>query len=236
LGVSVALTAIILSGENDMLVKLIIVVILSSVYGLAVSMDNHVLEGQKALQAIGYSIGKADGIIGPKTINAIRNFQENKNIPITGRFDALTMQALGVGSPNKNILSTKGGEYEMKLGSKLLPDRFDPRLARLDGRGKVFIKGDQLVSSGTVKGISEFHIEISLYKAVDKFSIDNETKVCNSTGSKQISDIKLDNPVTIYSDSGNRKAISIYLGQFYIVMDPDNPAYMDLAKENYPCN
>lgn len=43
---------------------------------------------QRSLKIVGYEAGPADGIIGPATREAIKRFQEDHDIPVTGKPDA----------------------------------------------------------------------------------------------------------------------------------------------------
>lgn len=51
---------------------------------------------QVALNAAGYPVGKPDGHAGTQTIAAVRRFQSDKNLPVTGTLDSVTLAALGV--------------------------------------------------------------------------------------------------------------------------------------------
>lgn len=51
---------------------------------------------QEALIAAGYDPGAADGAAGTKTVTAIRKFQADKNIPVSGKLDDATLSALGL--------------------------------------------------------------------------------------------------------------------------------------------
>jgi peptidoglycan hydrolase-like protein with peptidoglycan-binding domain len=51
---------------------------------------------QEALKSKGFDPGTADGVIGPKTNQAIRDFQKSNNLQVTGRIDDKTASALGV--------------------------------------------------------------------------------------------------------------------------------------------
>jgi hypothetical protein len=53
-------------------------------------------EVQEALKSKGFDPGTADGVIGPKTNQAIRDFQKANNLQVTGRLDEKTTSALGV--------------------------------------------------------------------------------------------------------------------------------------------
>ncbi|HKS27755.1 MAG TPA: YCF48-related protein [Pyrinomonadaceae bacterium] len=51
---------------------------------------------QEALIAAGYDPGPADGAAGTQTVTAIRKFQADKNIPVSGKLDDATLSALGL--------------------------------------------------------------------------------------------------------------------------------------------
>jgi hypothetical protein len=55
-----------------------------------------VKEIQEALKDKGFDPGAADGVIGPETNQAIREFQKSNNLQVTGRIDEKTAGALGV--------------------------------------------------------------------------------------------------------------------------------------------
>lgn len=54
------------------------------------------VRAQKRLQALGYDIGSADGVVGAKTKAALRDYQGKHSLPTTGAFDASTLEALQV--------------------------------------------------------------------------------------------------------------------------------------------
>jgi len=55
-----------------------------------------VLRAQIALNARGYDAGPADGVLGNRTRNAIRLFQGDNQVPVTGRLDGDTLVKLGI--------------------------------------------------------------------------------------------------------------------------------------------
>ncbi len=54
-----------------------------------------VAAAQRALAALGYAAGSADGVMGPRTRQAIAAFQRDNGLPVTGEADQPTMAALG---------------------------------------------------------------------------------------------------------------------------------------------
>jgi photosystem II stability/assembly factor-like uncharacterized protein len=60
--------------------------------------DATVRRAQEALDRAGYEIGNPDGQLGPRTIAAIKRFQTDRYLPVTGQLDEATLGALGVGN------------------------------------------------------------------------------------------------------------------------------------------
>jgi photosystem II stability/assembly factor-like uncharacterized protein len=58
--------------------------------------DDMVKRAQEALSAAGYDVGVPDGHAGTRTVSAIRGFQAEKGIPISGKLDDATLAALGL--------------------------------------------------------------------------------------------------------------------------------------------
>ncbi len=58
--------------------------------------DDMTKRAQQALISAGYDPGPADGAAGTKTVAAIRKFQTDKGIPVSGKLDDATLSALGL--------------------------------------------------------------------------------------------------------------------------------------------
>jgi len=58
--------------------------------------DDMVKRAQEALNAAGYDVGTPDGAAGTRTVSAIRGFQADRGIPISGALDDATLTALGL--------------------------------------------------------------------------------------------------------------------------------------------
>ncbi len=56
--------------------------------------DPQVANAQQALNAASVYNLSVDGVLGPKTVAAIRDYQRKKNLPVTGKLDAATLGAL----------------------------------------------------------------------------------------------------------------------------------------------
>ncbi|MEI7820035.1 MAG: peptidoglycan-binding domain-containing protein [Verrucomicrobiota bacterium] len=60
------------------------------------SSDSTVARVQRKLTARGYSLGSADGVIGPATRNAIAQYQQDKGLAVTGRINDPLQASLGM--------------------------------------------------------------------------------------------------------------------------------------------
>src|ERR1041385_9102213 len=67
---------------------------------VAAQPDDSVLQAQQALAAAGYHLGDPDGKPGPATTTAVKKFQTDRHLPVTGKLDAITLAALGVRKTN----------------------------------------------------------------------------------------------------------------------------------------
>jgi photosystem II stability/assembly factor-like uncharacterized protein len=63
---------------------------------LANSTDT-ILQAQSALNSAGYHLGEPDGKSGPATTVALKKFQGDRHLPVTGKLDSITLAALGIG-------------------------------------------------------------------------------------------------------------------------------------------
>ena len=57
-----------------------------------------ILHAQETLSALGYNLGEPDGKAGASTTSAVKRFQVDRHLPVTGKLDAITLAALGVGT------------------------------------------------------------------------------------------------------------------------------------------
>lgn len=63
---------------------------------VAQKTNNTVRKAQQALNAKGYSVGAPDGRAGAQTVAAVKRFQTDRDLPVTGKLDAATLSALGI--------------------------------------------------------------------------------------------------------------------------------------------
>ncbi len=67
---------------------------------LAASGNSLVAQAQQRLQALGYHPGPVDGKIGEKTLAAVKKFQQDHQLPATGKLDVATRKKLGISGQN----------------------------------------------------------------------------------------------------------------------------------------
>lgn len=58
--------------------------------------DDNVRAAQRALADRGYNPGAVDGVMGPGTEQALRDFQQRQGLAVTGQLDSTTARELGV--------------------------------------------------------------------------------------------------------------------------------------------
>ena len=62
--------------------------------GVVAPVSMSVNEMQQRLSELGYKPGVADGKMGPRTTNALKKFQHDRKLAVTGTLDAETMREL----------------------------------------------------------------------------------------------------------------------------------------------
>jgi ankyrin repeat protein len=81
----------------------IILVAAISLTGVAEPSDPTVYQVQKNLKELGYDPGSPDGIWGKKTASAIKRFQLDNGLPVTGKLDAQTRAKLFSEKPPSQV-------------------------------------------------------------------------------------------------------------------------------------
>jgi len=68
-----------------------------------------VKQAQEQLSLMGHDTGPADGIMGPKTQAAVKEFQQSKGLQASGRLDNQTLAALQTGGSGQSTRSQPSG-------------------------------------------------------------------------------------------------------------------------------
>lgn len=69
---------------------------LASLVSVADGSNRSVLQAQQILAELGYDPGPLDGLLGPSTRSALKQYQLDRGLPQTGELDEATAEALGV--------------------------------------------------------------------------------------------------------------------------------------------
>jgi peptidoglycan hydrolase-like protein with peptidoglycan-binding domain len=75
---------------------------------------------QQKLDQKGFNVGKADGIWGPKTSRALKEFQKQNNLPATGMSDQQTLGDLGI---NLSMQNNSNASAPQNTGRSVSPQR-----------------------------------------------------------------------------------------------------------------
>jgi peptidoglycan hydrolase-like protein with peptidoglycan-binding domain len=100
---------------------------------IAAAWDWRIGQAQKWLKAAGFNPGPVDGVLGPRTKEALRRYQAGQGLPATGELDEATRQALmrrdfsqaaGDAGQESLLKAPPGGEYVKLSSLAQLPDYF----------------------------------------------------------------------------------------------------------------
>jgi photosystem II stability/assembly factor-like uncharacterized protein len=94
--------------------------------------DDTVKRAQEALNAAGYDVGTPDGAAGTRTVAAIRKFQTDKGISVSGKLDDATLSALGLGGG----VQTSTASGRLPSPAVYLSDPINALATTYDGEGR----------------------------------------------------------------------------------------------------
>jgi peptidoglycan hydrolase-like protein with peptidoglycan-binding domain len=109
--------------KQAMWTRVIFILLMTGMLGLSLmprasaADSGDIKKVQETLRDKGYEPGQIDGVLGPQTREAIRQYQKSENLPVTGRLDAETAGKLGVG-PESIGGSFKGAGQEVGEGGE----------------------------------------------------------------------------------------------------------------------
>ena len=120
-----------------------------------VSHRHDIKKVQESLRDKGYYHGACRWLLGPQTREAIRQYQQSENLPVTGRLDGETAGKLGVG-PESVGGSFEGAGHEVGKGGKELGHEMKKGKPIAAGKemGKGLGRGGKDVGKGVKEAVS----------------------------------------------------------------------------------
>ena len=91
-----------------------------------VTSGETVLRAQEALVAAGYHLGEPDGKAGKATAAAVKKFQGDRHLPVTGKLDSITLAALGIGKSTGDATATETASVILADAVNALVHSVDP--------------------------------------------------------------------------------------------------------------
>jgi peptidoglycan hydrolase-like protein with peptidoglycan-binding domain len=85
-----------------------------------------VAAAQQALNAAGYHLAEPDGKPGPETTAAVKKFQGDRHLPVTGKLDSITLAALGVGKGSNSDSAERTSDLIIADAVNALVHTVDP--------------------------------------------------------------------------------------------------------------
>lgn len=107
-----------------------------------------VFKTQKKLQELGYNPGPLDGIWGPKTESALKKFQYDNSVSITGKLDSMTKKKLG-------MIPFEKSEFKRSISVISFRDSIREALERTWEIKKVQIDNDRLTVAPKLNSINK---------------------------------------------------------------------------------
>ncbi len=98
-----------------LLIFLILIVVTALIPFQASAYDSGIADAQRRLAESGFEPGPIDGLIGPRTRRAIKDFQKSKGLSVNGRLDARTLKTLSPVEPASRQQKSKTPSASGKL-------------------------------------------------------------------------------------------------------------------------
>jgi photosystem II stability/assembly factor-like uncharacterized protein len=179
-----------------------------------------VAQAQEALKAAGYHLGEADGKPGPETTAALKKFQGDRHLPVTGKLDSITLAALGVGKGSNSDSAQRTSDLIIADAVNTLVHTVDPETQ------------EPAILAGTNTGLYRTVDPAKGWEKLSYGSFDPRT-TCISTNPQQPETILVGTPangVLISRDAGKTwrqlDGVSREVPINTIAQDPQRPDYI----------
>lgn len=188
--------------------------------GAAAKNNDLVVRAQEALTSAGYHLGEADGKAGRATTAAVKKFQGDRHLPVTGKLDAITLAALGVGKSTGDATAAEDDNIILADAVNTLVHSVDPKTQ------------EPAILAATSSGLYRTTDPAKGWQKLPYGSFDSRT-TCISTNAKRPETIWVGTPssgVLISNDSGKtwRKVEGVPhdVPINVIAQDPQRPDYV----------
>lgn len=183
------------------------------------TLTEMIMQAQEALTAAGYHLGEPDGKPGPETTAALKKFQGDRHLPVTGKLDSITLSALGVG---KSSDPSAAGPSDL-----ILADAVNALVHTVDPKTQ-----EPAILAGTNSGLYRSVDPSKGWEKLSYGSFDPRT-TCISTTTKEPETILVGTPaggVLMSSDAGKTwrqlDGVPRDVPINAVVQDPQRPDYI----------
>ena len=140
-----------------------------------------IMQAQEALKTAGYHLGEPDGKPGPATTDAVKKFQADRHLPVTGKLDSITLAALGVG---------KGSDSAERVSDLIIADAVNTLVPTVDPKTQ-----EPAMLAGTNSGLYRTVDPTKGWEKLSYGSYDPRT-TCISTNPKEPDTILVGTPAS----------------------------------------
>jgi len=106
----------------------------SGAQGAKTVVDQALSTAQQLLSNLGYSPGNADGVMGRNTKKAIKQFQKDKGLPVTGELNDTTLQQMKKTSKTQGNRGQAGNSHAAKTQGKNSQHSSGPSMGQSQGK------------------------------------------------------------------------------------------------------
>lgn len=131
-------------GKSPSLIVLAVSIFITFSISTAAEYDPEIYHAQKTLKEIGYNPGILDGLWGETTRKAVKEFQLDKGLPVTGKLDEKTRNKLSERNRNGKIGNISVNEVTLKdcpIEKGLNPANTPLIISQPEENGALSVKG-----------------------------------------------------------------------------------------------
>lgn len=142
---------------------------------------------------------------------------------------------VGSGDMVTGGLDTDGGRFTMRLNGRMVAYWKDTRFARVPSTGQALLRDNKLVTAGRVQELTSDRITLALPDTTAGFLLTDATETCTQGAPARSAQVAVGDLVTVISAPDAVTAIAVCIGQFYVLINRDDPRHMEVQIEDYTC-